>query len=301
MSTTADTVARACASCGEALHGPYCASCGEEVIDPRKLSVRYFLGHTLVSELLSVDSKIWRSLVLLLFRPGFLSLEYSAGRRVPYVHPVRVLITAILAYALGTLSGQGFTLNLGSITLSLVPAAVPAGRAIEETLRQADRFDLIARSLRASFGVPLADIPSDQVDRFNGTLANLATPLSFTVVLLLALMLYLLFRRRRPLLVEHLVFAIHFFSFVLFCWTFLALATTLGILSGPVIVLVMLGIIFWQVGYLATATRRFYMVTQRGVVPRVAAVGVALALYLLSCVFVTGVQVLSGVAAAWLL
>ena len=301
MLTTADSATRACASCGEALQGPYCASCGEEVLDPRKLSVRYFVGHTLVSELLSVDGKIRRSLVLLLFRPGFLSLEYSAGRRVPYVHPVRVLLTAIIAYALGTLSRQGFTFTMGSITLSLVPAGIPAGRAIEETLRQVDRFGLIASSLRESLGVPVAEISTDQVYRFNNTMAGLATPLSFTVVLLLAVMLYLSFRQRRPLLVEHLVFAIHFFSFVLFCWTFTALASKAGILTGLMTVALIFATMIWQIGYLATATRHFYLVRQRGVVPRVAAVGVALALYLLSCVFVTGVQVLSGIAAAWLL
>src|SRR5262245_52905211 len=102
-----------CASCGRAVDGAYCPGCGEEVLDPSKLTLRHFLGHTLFNELFNFDGKIWRTLRLLLFRPGFLSLEYSAGRRRPYVNPLRVLIVTLVVYVLATSqNGTGFTLGI---------------------------------------------------------------------------------------------------------------------------------------------------------------------------------------------
>lgn len=57
-----------CASCGRRLAGEsYCSHCGEEVLDTRKLTLHYFLTHTVLHELLNVDGKIWRTLKLLLF------------------------------------------------------------------------------------------------------------------------------------------------------------------------------------------------------------------------------------------
>src|SRR5215510_11608937 len=105
-----------CASCGRPLTGEnFCSDCGEEIFDADKLTLRYFLTHSVLQELLNVDGKIWRTLRLLLFRPAFLALEYAAGRRRPYVGPVRVLIVAIIVYVLATQSGIGFTLGVGSI------------------------------------------------------------------------------------------------------------------------------------------------------------------------------------------
>src|SRR5207342_2044633 len=40
---------------------------------------------------LNIDSRIIHTVGPLLFKPGFLSLEYFAGRRVRYVSPVRLL------------------------------------------------------------------------------------------------------------------------------------------------------------------------------------------------------------------
>ena len=44
------------------------------------------------------DSRIWRTLLPLIFRPGFLTAEYMAGRRARYVPPLRLYL--ILSFAL---------------------------------------------------------------------------------------------------------------------------------------------------------------------------------------------------------
>ena len=108
-------MSRVCASCGQPLEGRYCSSCGEQALDPSKLTVWHFLTHTVVHELFNFDGKIWRTLGLLLFRPGFLALEYAAGRRRPYVNPLRILIATIILYVLATQGGTGFTLGVGPL------------------------------------------------------------------------------------------------------------------------------------------------------------------------------------------
>ena len=77
-----------CANCGAAMHGAYCYACGQ----PRKGSIRPLSG--IVADFLdtvfNLDARTWRTLGPLYFRPGFLSNEYFAGRRVRYVTPLRL-------------------------------------------------------------------------------------------------------------------------------------------------------------------------------------------------------------------
>ncbi|WP_444899193.1 DUF3667 domain-containing protein [Microbulbifer sp. VAAC004] len=79
-----------CANCKTELLGPHCYSCGQ----PVKGMVRQFSNiiGDFFDTLLALDSRIVRTLAPLLFRPGFLTVEYFAGRRVRYVSPVRLFI-----------------------------------------------------------------------------------------------------------------------------------------------------------------------------------------------------------------
>jgi hypothetical protein len=95
-----------CRSCDASLSGPYCSRCGGRALEPEALTLRHFLVHTVAHELLRVDGVLWRTLRLFFLRPGRLSLEYAAGRRRPYVNPFRLLLIAIVAYALMTSSGS---------------------------------------------------------------------------------------------------------------------------------------------------------------------------------------------------
>src|SRR5262245_4610339 len=113
-----------CANCDAPLYGRFCGHCGEEEVDRHVLTVRHFITHTLLHEALHLDGKIGRSFRSLAFRPGFLAEEYCAGRRRLYVNPLR-LLTAIIVYALLTKGGFVFTLRIGIVNLSVVPAAIP--------------------------------------------------------------------------------------------------------------------------------------------------------------------------------
>jgi hypothetical protein len=91
-----------CANCGTQLAGPYCSACGQKAT-PLAPTLAYFF-HELRDELLNVDGKIFRSVRLLLTRPGFLTLEIFAGRRASYVSPIRLyLVFSLIAFGVGTL------------------------------------------------------------------------------------------------------------------------------------------------------------------------------------------------------
>ena len=289
--TEAVSTPASCASCGHAIDGAYCSRCGEEVLDPTKLTLRHFLTRTVVHELFNFDGKIWRTLGLLLFRPGFLALEYAAGRRRAYVNPVRVLLVAIIVYVLAQ-GGSGFTLGSGGLRLSIAPAPVSPERSISGTFFQTDRFGILERMFVERFGSP-ESASNELRSRFNRMLNVFSTPLSFTAVFLVALTLYACFHRRRSLLVEHVVFAMHYYSFALLTLLLVMLAFRLnaGRLGMTVMLAVLPLVMIWQIVYLARAIRRFYFAAVRNrvtawTVSAVAAAGG----YLLNSLFITVLQ-----------
>jgi hypothetical protein len=78
-----------CANCGAALVGAYCHACGQTA------HVHRSLWHMLEESLhgvLHFDSKSWRTLPLLIGRPGLLTRRYIDGQRVRYVSPLALFL-----------------------------------------------------------------------------------------------------------------------------------------------------------------------------------------------------------------
>jgi hypothetical protein len=93
-----------CPNCGTLRAGSYCAACGQKAM-PLKPTLKYFV-HELTHELTNLDSKIFRSLRLLIASPGFLTREIFAGRRASYVAPLRLYLAAsVIAFAVGAFGG----------------------------------------------------------------------------------------------------------------------------------------------------------------------------------------------------
>jgi hypothetical protein len=89
--------ARLCLNCGAVLSGRYCANCSQPA-DVHVPSTRELL-HEALEGLTHSDSRLWRTLHLLWFRPGKLSQEFVAGRRASYLPPFRLyLVLSILFF-----------------------------------------------------------------------------------------------------------------------------------------------------------------------------------------------------------
>jgi hypothetical protein len=79
-----------CLNCGATITGRFCHVCGQENVIPKE-TFWHMVTHFFY-DITHFDSKFFTSVKDLLFRPGFLSKEYMAGRRVRYLHPVRMYV-----------------------------------------------------------------------------------------------------------------------------------------------------------------------------------------------------------------
>jgi len=232
-------ITRTCPDCGTIGSGTYCSLCGE-VLEPKLPPVHHYLKEFL-HDLLALDSKLVRTVPALLFRPGFLTQEYIAGRRKRYLIPSRLyLLTAFLVFfALGS-----YLHNEGASLMS-------------------NKSSHVTYSFR---NVKIGDVKDEDARPYIQKLLSLAITVSPYVILLgstplFALILKVLYRKKKRLFVEHLVFAFHLFAFalpVLVAGTFIS--PKYGALASLILFMV----------YLFIAMRRVYHDRGAGLVFRFA-------------------------------
>lgn len=86
-----------CLNCGTVLSGQYCGNCGQRA-QSRLISI-WELVRDAFGDLFEFDSRLWRTLVPLIVRPGKLTRDYLEGRRVRYMPPFRTyLVLSILFF-----------------------------------------------------------------------------------------------------------------------------------------------------------------------------------------------------------
>ncbi len=141
----------ACANCGTPLLGPHCYACGQ----PVKGMVRHLssiIGDA-ADTILNIDSRIFRTILPLYLRPGFLTNEYFEGRRVRYVTPFRlyfflsILAFFLMQFALGDV-------NFGDDGKPDAREAIGKAKTVEEVIKQRDA--VLAELKKAESTVPSA-------------------------------------------------------------------------------------------------------------------------------------------------
>jgi hypothetical protein len=88
----------ACENCGTPVAERYCGSCGQRR-EPAVHSLWHF-SQVAAEDLTHADSRLWRTLGALLFRPGFLTREFLDGRRARYLPPVRLYLVLSVVFFL---------------------------------------------------------------------------------------------------------------------------------------------------------------------------------------------------------
>lgn len=79
-----------CLNCNAEVLGRFCQVCGQENIETKESF--WSLATHFVYDITHFDGKFFSTLKYLLFRPGFLSQEYLRGRRIAYLHPIRMYV-----------------------------------------------------------------------------------------------------------------------------------------------------------------------------------------------------------------
>lgn len=88
--TTKTHVNENCLNCGTPLIDTFCHHCGQKDI-PRRQTVGDMLAN-FISSFWSYEGKFILTTKYIITRPGFLPLEYNAGRRESYYHPARMYV-----------------------------------------------------------------------------------------------------------------------------------------------------------------------------------------------------------------
>ena len=81
-----------CADCGTVTVGRFCHVCGNPAHVHRTL---LHLGEELLHGVMHFDSRTWRTLPLLMFRPGRLTREWVMGKRARYVSPLALFLFTV--------------------------------------------------------------------------------------------------------------------------------------------------------------------------------------------------------------
>jgi len=90
MSHAKERADKTCLNCGTEVVGRYCHKCGQENIEIKEnfLSlIRHF-----IEDITHFDGKFFKTIKVLLLKPGFLTKEYLKGKRATYFHPIRMYV-----------------------------------------------------------------------------------------------------------------------------------------------------------------------------------------------------------------
>lgn len=211
-----------CLNCAAPATGPFCAECGQEIKD-HSVSLGPLLSDAL-SEFASWDSKLSRTLIPLLVRPGFLTNQYNAGKRVPYLSPLKLYLTVSVLFFL-LLSWQNPVSHVrvvpGRMSLSFTPTSVTVDpksekaanslaeyQAHQNALPPARRDSTFERAV-TSGALKAKQSPQSFVSALLGDIPKMM----FFLLPLFALSLKLLYWRSKRLYVEHLIFLLHVHAF----------------------------------------------------------------------------------------
>ena len=93
-----------CLNCGTALVGSYCHSCGQ--LGHLHRTITSFV-HDLLHGVFHFEGKIWKTLPMMVFKPGELTRRYIAGERAKFVSPLAMFLfcTFLMFAVVGSLAG----------------------------------------------------------------------------------------------------------------------------------------------------------------------------------------------------
>src|SRR3954464_8246204 len=258
-----------CLNCGAPVGGPFCSECGQRDIPPYPSTKE--LAVDAISEFSGWDGRLASTMRALVRQPGLLTLEFLEGRRVRYISPLRLYLTASVIYFLLAAAapsvplGEGVSLTSGlqvNTTRSTTKASRPqrVADAARESLDQRE----LTQQQKDSALADIARAPSvmrpflrraveDPAGFKRGILENMPRML-FVLLPVFAGIIAIFYRHRKyP---EHLYFAIHLYAFIFVALGFSELAkfTRVPVIAGIASALVVLVIPV----YSTLAFRRVY-------------------------------------------
>ena len=121
-----------CLNCDALLEGQYCWNCGQRS-NTRLISLLELIRDAF-GDMFELDSRLWRTLIPLTIRPGYLTAEYLRGRRARYMPPFRMyLVLSFVFFLLSQTVGDGLGVTIDDDSVVLTPTEIEEARSAIET------------------------------------------------------------------------------------------------------------------------------------------------------------------------
>jgi hypothetical protein len=270
-------------NCGRQVQERFCTHCGQENTEPAE-SFGHLVSHFL-QDVTHYDSKFFTSLKDLVFRPGFLTREYNAGRRMSYLNPIRmyVFISAVFFLVLfstkkedkapvkkanpqaliaDTSRKQIVTIDADGADIHVritgrKYARISQYDSAQALLPKANRDDAINRYIAHKTIRLQQEHPLDEEIVVTQSIEHDIPKIMFVLLPLFALYVSWFYRRREHCYSQFAIFSLHFHSFI-FILFLLDILVTLP-LSGIYAFLIVSGVSALIVfAYLVAALRNAY-------------------------------------------
>jgi hypothetical protein len=228
-----------CENCGATMVGPFCAKCGQHAVDYRRSFGRVFLD--VLDSFLNWDSKFFSTIGLLLIRPWRLTVDFLAGKRVRYVHPLRLYLLVSIIFFFGVhLLAQRANLH-GHSKLGQRPMTPEAKAKVEkriEKLPPDTRAEIEAAMSEPTTNKPLLELNTKEDPKASGfekwvnervkekigengvnfkvfflTMVSNLPAMMLCCIPLFAFVLKILYIRKRVFYIDHLIYALHIHAF----------------------------------------------------------------------------------------
>lgn len=209
-----------CLNCGAEVPGKFCSNCGQENVEQRD-NFFHMVGH-FISDYLHFDSKFFRSLIPLFTKPGFLTKEYWEGRRTRYIPPLRLFFFVTILFVVMT---SYFYNRFGQQLKDSIVHADPIvlSEEAERVMKMPDTAKIyVARWKQTVTAKKLRDELEGERIRFGNIQQGFDLVFKnfkyvmFFLLPVYALIFKVLFLRRRPFYIDHLIYAMHLQSFAYF-------------------------------------------------------------------------------------
>jgi hypothetical protein len=198
-----------CKNCDAVLLGRYCANCSQaaDVHVPSTME----LVHELLEGLTHSDSRLWRTLILLWFKPGRLTQEFVAGRRAAYLPPFRLyLILSIVFFLIASFMHTG---NVAVVKFDAGSAEVQG----KPSVTSCNDVNFISFAHHPDWNLRIkhacTEIIRDNGENLLHVAVGTMSKAMFIFLPLIAFLHMLLYWRPRYRYAEHLLFFIHLHAF----------------------------------------------------------------------------------------
>jgi hypothetical protein len=212
-----------CANCAAILQGEFCHVCGQS----RQSSSRFFgsILMELLDNLFSYDSRVYRTFIPLLLKPGFVCAEYLSGKRASYLPPFRLYLFASIVFFLliplvNDISVSFNTEDEQGTVITLNNEETDSNIFVKKERREVNRDIPYFIEEREILREKLTNISDYNADDLLETSLNSLPKLMFFLLPLLALTLKLFYLFSKRYYIEHLIVVLYSQSVLFFMLLF---------------------------------------------------------------------------------